>query len=221
MCFVDIYSLLLQQTISFEVWGIPANGEAVELFSWRHGSVQVLRFLPAPQIIGKSIVDLFETKRPLIALCDTATPGPAYCSLCFLSLRTGEQVKQIKFKNPVLDVLANSRSVVVTFSEKIAIFDAFTLEDRLTVTTCYISPGIYPNPVALGARWMAYAEKNLIPLRRSSGGNEGEGVQVLFYTSIKPQCFIKVILLELHCNCTPRSKVIGKRFEGVGRDSCQ
>lgn len=87
-------------------------------------------------------------------------------------------MKQIKFRNPVLDVLANRRSIVVTFLEKIAVFDAFTLEDRLSVTTCYISPGIYQNPVALGTRWMAYAEKTLMPSRRSSGGNEGEGVQV-------------------------------------------
>lgn len=71
---------------------MPANGEAVELFSWRHGSVQVLRLLPAPYVAGKSFVDLYESKRPLIALCDTATAGPAYCSLSFLSLRTGEQV---------------------------------------------------------------------------------------------------------------------------------
>lgn len=141
-----------------------------------------------------------------MALCDTATPTPAFCSLCFLSLRTGEQVstalriylictistklifllqiKQIKFQNPILDVLANRRSVVVTFLEKIAVFDAFTLEDRLSVTTCYISPGIYPNPVALGTKWMAYAEKTLMPSRRSSGGNEGEGVQVRFYYSV-------------------------------------
>lgn len=77
-----------------------------------------------------------------------------------------------------MDVLANRRSIVVTFSERIAIFDAFTLEDRLTVTTCYLSPGIYPNPVTLGTRWLAYAEKKLISNKRSSGGNEGEGVQV-------------------------------------------
>lgn len=87
-------------------------------------------------------------------------------------------MKLIKFKRPVIDVNANHRSVVVTFKEKIAIFDAFSLEDRLTVTTCYVSPGINPNPIALGTRWLAYAENKLIPPRKSCGGNEGEGVQV-------------------------------------------
>lgn len=77
-----------------------------------------------------------------------------------------------------MDVLANRHSIVVTFSEKIAIFDAFTLEDRTTVTTCYLSPGLQPNPVTLGTRWMAYAEKKLNQSKRSSGGNEGEGIQV-------------------------------------------
>lgn len=88
------------------------------------------------------------------------------------------QVKQIKFKSPILDVVANRRSVVVTFSEKIAVFDAFTLEDKLTITSCYLSPGIQANPIALGPRWLAFAEKKLVTSRRSSGGNEGEGVQV-------------------------------------------
>lgn len=78
----------------------------------------------------------------------------------------------------MLDVLANRRCVAVTFSERIAVFNAFTLEDQLTVTTCYLSPGIFPNPVALGSRWMAYAEKKLMSVRRSGGGNEGDGVQV-------------------------------------------
>jgi len=82
------------------------------------------------------------------------------------------QVKSIKFKNQVCDIVANRRSVVVTFNERIAIFDACTLEDRLSVTTCYPSPGPNPNPVALGSRWLAYAEKKLM-WQRSSGGAAG------------------------------------------------
>ncbi|XP_060532300.1 breast carcinoma-amplified sequence 3 homolog [Cylas formicarius] len=169
--------LVLGYTTGVQVWAVLANGEATEIFSWRHGSVKVLRILPAPYVIGNSNRDLFESKRPLIALCDIAIHGSPACSLSFYSLKTGEQVKQIKFKSMISDVVANRRSVITTFMEKIAIFDAFTLEDKLSVTTCYLSPGIQPNPIALGPRWLAFAEKKLIPSRRSSGGNEGEGVQ--------------------------------------------
>ncbi|KAG5893569.1 hypothetical protein JTB14_028336 [Gonioctena quinquepunctata] len=170
--------LVLGYTTGIQVWAIPANGEATEILSWRHGSVRILRFLAKPFVVGYlDKQDIFHTKRPLVVICDSTSTGPQFSSLNFLSLKSGEQVKVIKFKNPVLDVLSNRRSVVVAFQEKIAVFDAFTLEDLHTVTTCYLSPGLQPNPVALGSRWMAYAEKRLNPSKRSSGGNDGEGVQ--------------------------------------------
>ncbi|CAH1124583.1 unnamed protein product [Ceutorhynchus assimilis] len=170
--------LVLGYTTGIQVWAVPANGEAIELFSWRHGSVKVLRILPTPYEVGTlNKTDSFEAKRPLIALVDVATHGSSAGSLNFYSLKTGEQVKQIKFKTQILDVIANRRSVVITFPEKIAIFDAFTLEDKLSITSCYLSPGIQSNPVACGPRWLAFAEKKLVASRRSSGGNEGEGVQ--------------------------------------------
>lgn len=87
-------------------------------------------------------------------------------------------MKSIKFnKNPVCDVYANRRSVIVTFPERIAVFDACSLEDRLlSVTTCFPSPGPNVNPVALGSRWLAYAEKKLVAWQRSSGGVGGKSI---------------------------------------------
>ncbi|XP_045763309.1 uncharacterized protein LOC123866036 isoform X2 [Maniola jurtina] len=168
--------LILGYGAGVQVWLIPPAGEAQEVLSWRQGTVRVLRILPTPQH-----GDCFASKRPLIALCDSASPGPAFCSLSFISIRGGEQVKSIKFKNPILDVLANKRSVVVSFSERFAVFDAATLEDRLAITTCYPCPcplgGNSPiNPLTLGDRWLAYADKKLNPSKRSSGGCESEGV---------------------------------------------
>jgi hypothetical protein len=58
----------------------------------------------------------------------------------FVSLKDGDLVKTIRFKSPVLDIVANRVSIAITFYERIAIFDARTLEDRLTVTTCYPCP---------------------------------------------------------------------------------
>ncbi|KAJ0179162.1 hypothetical protein K1T71_004874 [Dendrolimus kikuchii] len=168
--------LILGYGAGVQVWLIPPSGDAQEVLSWRQGTVRVLRILPTPQN-----GDCFASKRPLIALCDSASPGPAFCSLSFISIRGGEQVKIIKFKNPILDVLANKRSVVVSFSERFAVFDAGTLEDRMVVTTCYPCPcplgGSFPiNPLALGDRWLAYADKKLNQAKRSSGGCEAEGV---------------------------------------------
>ncbi|XP_062701366.1 breast carcinoma-amplified sequence 3 homolog isoform X2 [Aedes albopictus] len=188
--------LILGYVNGIQVWIIPANGEAIEVLSWRHGSVKCLRVLPTPTVgDGESATepnDQFIHKRPLIALCDSASSGfvgsggggggmssgnqSQFCSINFISLKDGENVKSIKFKNPIVDVLANRSSVVVSFAERIAVFDARTLEDRLTVTTCHPSPGLNPNPIALGPRWIAYAEKKLVPSKRSSGGCDGDGV---------------------------------------------
>lgn len=202
--------LVLGYGLGVQVWAIPANGEAVEVLSWRHGVVSTLRILPTPSsVFGNSdnmraddIIDVYSDKRPLIALVDgSSTPGaqPQFSSVNIISLKFGTQVKTMKFKNPVIDILANRFAIVITFHERIAVFDARTLEDRLSVTTCYPSPGyvvvfpsvdfvkvynlrnvflysINPNPIALGTRWLAYAEHKLIHAKRSSGGCDGESV---------------------------------------------
>ncbi|XP_071445590.1 breast carcinoma-amplified sequence 3 homolog isoform X2 [Hetaerina americana] len=161
-----------------QVWVVAGeDGRAREVLSWRQGMVRTLRILPSPECSPGSPPDEFPSRRPLVALCDSAAPGPPFCSVSFISLRVGEQIKSIKFQNPVVDILANRRVVAVTFLEKIAVFDACTLEDRFTVSSCYPSPGPNPNPVALGSRWMAYTERRLIPSRRSAGGVEGSSAQ--------------------------------------------
>lgn len=40
--------------------------------------------------------------------------------------------------------------------ERIAVFDALTVEDITTITTCYPSPGIKSNPIALGTRLLYF-----------------------------------------------------------------
>jgi hypothetical protein len=71
------------------------------------------------------------------------------------------QVKSIKFKHAVNDILVNRICVAVTFAERVAVFDAARLEESFS---------------ALGARWLAYADRQLSPSVRSSGGVELEGV---------------------------------------------
>lgn len=113
-----------------------------------------------------------------MALCGEGGPIVSQSSqqqVNFISLKDGDLVKSIRFKSPVVDIVANRTSIAITFSERIAVFDARTLEDRLTVTTCYPCPGGLC-PVALGDRWLAYAEKKLIPSKASAGGCFFDGV---------------------------------------------
>lgn len=82
---------LFIRNVSLQAWVIPANGEAVEVFSWRQGPVRTLKVLVSPKISDSS-VDRFSLKRPILAICDAAGPGPQFHSVFFISLKTGEQV---------------------------------------------------------------------------------------------------------------------------------
>lgn len=112
-----------------------------------------MRILPTPFLssnneLTNDLLDQFIHKRPLIALVgDSPTPNQLsnanqqFNSVNFVSLKDGDIAKCIKFKTPIVDIVANRTSVAITFAEKIAVFDARTLESRLTITTCYPCPG--------------------------------------------------------------------------------
>lgn len=116
--------------------------------------VKVLRILPTPFLSSNSelasdLLDQFIHKRPLMSLCGDCPIAnqPAlqqnqqFHSVNFVSLKDGDVVKSIRFKSPIVDIIANRTSIAITFAERIAVFDARTLDDRLTVTTCYPCPG--------------------------------------------------------------------------------
>lgn len=82
------------------MWSIPANGEATEVLSWRHGIVRCIKLLPTPiaDNTGDSSNesnDLYAHKRPLIAICESSqvsSAGPQFCTMNIISLRDGESV---------------------------------------------------------------------------------------------------------------------------------
>ncbi|KAI0238457.1 Breast carcinoma-amplified sequence 3 [Lamellibrachia satsuma] len=168
--------LLIGYTNGVQIWAIPVSGEAQEVMSVRQGPVRFLKVMPTPLTVP-GCPDLFACKRPLLAVCDASSAGQPYCNVKFLSLRTGDEVHNITFKLPVTDIQCNQRVVVVAFAEKIAAFDAFDLREKFCVTSCYPCPGPNPNPIALGTRWLAYADKKLVPVHQSCGGMTGDGRQ--------------------------------------------
>lgn len=149
--------LILGYGTGIQCWAIPANGEAVEVLCWRHGVVRAMRILPLPILANSTTSteqssgtdrgaceDLFAVHRPLMAICDASTNSninssgsPQFCAVNFVSIRDGLSIKIIKFKNSIFDIMVNRSVIAITFSERIAVFDARTLEDRLTITTCH------------------------------------------------------------------------------------
>ncbi|MEQ2232490.1 Breast carcinoma amplified sequence 3, partial [Ilyodon furcidens] len=103
--------------------------------------------------------------------------SPPYCCADLYSLRTGEMVKSIQFKTPIYDLHCNKHILVVSLQEKIAAFDSCTFTKKFFVTSCYPCPGPCLNPIALGNRWLAYAENKLIRCHQSHGGACGDNTQ--------------------------------------------
>lgn len=152
-----------------QLWSVNSSGEAREALSWRRGAVRSVRLLLKPE---DDVRDVYAHKRPIVALSDTTGPGQPFCSVSFVSLQVGDQVKIMKYKYQVGDVVCSRRVVVVSFPEKLAILDAGTLEERKAVLTCYPVSGPNPNPIALGARWLAYADSKINGNSLSAGGAE-------------------------------------------------
>uniref|UniRef100_A0A8C6L479 BCAS3 microtubule associated cell migration factor n=1 Tax=Nothobranchius furzeri TaxID=105023 RepID=A0A8C6L479_NOTFU len=169
--------LMIGYTDGMQIWSLA--GEAQELFSVRHGPVRSARILPAPHISPLKM-DSFAEKRPLLGVCKSAGSSgtsPPYCCADLYSLRTGEMVKSIQFKTSVYDLHCNKHILVVCLQEKIAAFDSCTFTKKFFVTSCFPCPGPCLNPIALGSRWLAYAENKSIRCHQSRGGACGDNAQ--------------------------------------------
>ncbi|XP_048375318.1 BCAS3 microtubule associated cell migration factor [Sphaerodactylus townsendi] len=81
--------------------------------------------------------------------------------------------------------------LVVVLQEKIAAFDSCTFTKKFFVTSCYPCPGPNMNPIALGSRWLAYAENKLIRFHQSRGGACGDNIQSYTATVISAAKTIK------------------------------
>uniref|UniRef100_A0AAY4DWR1 BCAS3 microtubule associated cell migration factor n=1 Tax=Denticeps clupeoides TaxID=299321 RepID=A0AAY4DWR1_9TELE len=162
--------LMIGYSDGMQIWSL--SGEAHELFSVRHGPVRTARLLPSPHISEMFLLLIYYLF--VCMSCRTSTP---YCCVDLYSLRTGEMVKSIQFKTPIYDLHCNTRILVVSLQEKIAAFDSCTFTKKFFVTSCYPCPGPNLNPIALGGRWLAYAENKLIRCHQSRGGACGDNAQ--------------------------------------------
>uniref|UniRef100_A0A671VH78 BCAS3 microtubule associated cell migration factor n=1 Tax=Sparus aurata TaxID=8175 RepID=A0A671VH78_SPAAU len=170
--------LMIGYTDGMQIWSLA--GEAQELFSVRHGPVRAARILPAP-FISPLKTDNFADKRPLLGVCKSTgssgmSTGPTFDKK---KVKTLMLYDMLQFFLDVIYVLFSpfSSILAVSLQEKIAAFDSCTFTKKFFVTSCYPCPGPSLNPIALGSRWLAYAENKLIRCHQSRGGACGDNAQ--------------------------------------------
>uniref|UniRef100_A0A6G5ACI1 BCAS3 WD40 domain-containing protein n=1 Tax=Rhipicephalus microplus TaxID=6941 RepID=A0A6G5ACI1_RHIMP len=88
-----------------------------------------------------------------------------------------DQVHNIRCKEPINEIRASKRVLVVTFQDKICVYNACTFKERFCITGCFPVSGPNVNPIALHTRWLAFADKALFPVHQTRGGVAGEGTQ--------------------------------------------
>ncbi|XP_070573678.1 LOW QUALITY PROTEIN: BCAS3 microtubule associated cell migration factor-like, partial [Ptychodera flava] len=165
--------LFVGYTNGMQIWTIPVSGEAQEVLSVRQGPIRIAKLLSAPK---SEITDPLQEKRPLMVMCDGAGSSHPFCSYSVLSLKTGEVVHTKSFKTPIVDLLCNNEVLVVALQEKVAVFNSCTFQVKFYIIGCYPAPLPNLNPLALGSRWLAYADKKLVSVHQSGGGMSGDGV---------------------------------------------
>ncbi|GFU24871.1 breast carcinoma-amplified sequence 3 homolog [Nephila pilipes] len=122
------------------------------------------------------VPDRFTSTRPLIAVCDSTSAGEPFCCINILSLKTGDAAECLKFSTQVADMKCSKRILAVVFQEKVIVYNMSNLREMLVVTSCYTTAGLTLNPVAIGTRWLAFANKKLVSVHQSGGGMAGDGV---------------------------------------------
>ncbi|KAI5098949.1 breast carcinoma-amplified sequence 3 [Silurus meridionalis] len=152
------------------------TGEAQELFSVRHGPVRAARPLNT---------DSFAEKRPLLGVCKST--GSSGLSACFDGDHHSVSITSVLYKHTLTHSLFCSEGLGLTPTDASANDENLPpLEGcnshpaaeshghcyvTLQVFGCYPCPGPNLNPIALGSRWLAYAEN------KSRGGACGDNSQ--------------------------------------------
>lgn len=164
--------LVVGYSRGFQIWALLSNGECEELLSIRDVSVHCVKFLPEPKH-DLSLEDKYSSSRPLLAICDGSGSAKRFTSMSIVSLtqkKTGavDPIRRFNFEEHVVNVLTNSRAVVVMFAAKIVILDPLSFTEQFWIKNCFNDMNI--NSLSLSSNWIAYSDTTINPILQSCGG---------------------------------------------------
>lgn len=144
----------------YQIWWLEENGNCLEVVSERKGPLKVGQILPFNVDVPE---DKFRNARPLFARVDgnPLMPENKLCTVNILSLATGEDVHELSFKDPVLDISSSAKCFIVALNDSIIIFNPGTFEECLTILTPSSNDPNYYSPYDLSDGFLAYSDKTV------------------------------------------------------------
>lgn len=161
--------MFIGYSTGLQTWILPLGGDAYEVFSFRRGPIKAASYLDTP---AESYTPELKKIHPFILLVD-ANNSPTCVDVW--SVRSGNKIHTITFKSEIVSLIVNQSIIVVAHKDKIAAFDAITFENKFWVSRCY--PCTTLQPIALGNRWLCYADRGAVQSHQSYGGMCGTGMQ--------------------------------------------
>eukprot|EP00731_Ephydatia_muelleri_P022445 Em0015g28a len=173
--------LILGFATGYSVWMLLTGGDATEIYS-AYGEAEVakiVRLMKTPECHPSVDQDSFADLRPILAVVKKGrhyTNAAPFSTLYFVPLRGAShedegRLKKLVFKgSTIMDVKCNRRVIAIVLQKKVVILDAGSHAHKFSVKNGYPLLSHPCNPIALGTRWLAFAETKLIPKLQSIGG---------------------------------------------------
>lgn len=180
--------LVLGYKTGFSIWSLDSNGIATEALSVREPNVNHVKLIQVEKdqklllAVCKYLID-DEVNQPVYShdsilndiddentntFTSTMANSPRTHkknSISIVNLFTGECLKEIVYDGCIIDLKSNSNLLCVNSFNRIDIFDLIYFEHRFTIDTCFSqisqSTGKLINPIALGQRWIAFADNKV------------------------------------------------------------
>lgn len=111
---------------------------------------------------------------PIVNSATSSTQYPKRYAISIVNLATGECLRQINYTGHIIELKSNGNMLCVNSWMRIDAYDLTTYEHRFTLNTCFSqlskSSGKLINPIALGSRWLAFADTKYHGMLASIGG---------------------------------------------------
>ncbi|RMZ95876.1 breast carcinoma-amplified sequence, partial [Brachionus plicatilis] len=179
--------LVLGYKTGYSVWSIDMDGTATETLSVREPNINNVKLIqceneqklllsvckycvdeevaqPAASHDPSSILNFIDDEAPstIVGSSHSNPSNGKKNIIMFVNLITGECLKEIVYDGLIIDLKSNADFLCVNSFNRIDAFDLVRFEHQFSIETCYSqisnSTGNLINPIALGHRWIAFAD---------------------------------------------------------------